>query len=106
MATHRADGPFRLDSVPDVLWDMARMILELRADDQTIRRWVRERRLPGPTLRRGGRAYWSPADVHFFRRQRLRRIGAEMGEAVGVVAPTASGDSVPGIRNERANNDE
>ena len=106
MATHQADKPFRLDSVPDGLWDMAQMILELRADDQTIRRWVRERRLPGPILRRGGRAYWSPADVHFFRRQRLRRIGAEMGEAVGVVAPTASGDFLSGIPNEGTNNDE
>jgi hypothetical protein len=73
-----ADGPVRLEPLPDRLWGMARMVQELRADDQTIRRWVREERLPGPCLRRKGRAYWDPAAVEFFRRQRLRRIGAEM----------------------------
>jgi hypothetical protein len=83
MATQRADGPFRLHPLSDQLWDMARMIREFRADDQTIRRWVRERRLPGPCLRRDGRAFWDPSDVEFYRRKRLRRIGAEMGEAVG-----------------------
>src|SRR5262245_2264071 len=93
MPTHPADGPFRLDPLPGELWDMARLVNELRAGDQTIRRWVREGRLPGPCLRRNGRAYWDPADVAFFRRTRLRRIGAEMGEAVGLATPTASGDS-------------
>ena len=82
MKSQHADGPFRLDSLPIELWDMARMIREVRADDQTIRRWVRKRRLPGPSLRRGGRAFWDPASVDFFRRKRLRRIGAEMMEAV------------------------
>ena len=76
MNTRSADGPFRLESVPTELWDMARMIDELRADDQTIRRWVREGVLPPPSLRRRGRAYWNPADVEPFRRRRLRRIGA------------------------------
>jgi hypothetical protein len=69
--------PFSLVPVPTDLWDMPRMIEELRADDQTIRRWVRERVLPSPSLRRRGRAYWNPADVEPFRRRRLRRIGAE-----------------------------
>ena len=59
---------------------------------------------PGPTLRRGRRAFWNPADVDLFRRQRLRRIGAEMGEAVGLATPTASGDSLAGISTERTNN--
>ena len=40
-----------------------------------------------------GRAFWDPADVESFRRKRLHRIGAEMGEAVGLATPTASGDS-------------
>jgi hypothetical protein len=53
MNTRPADGPFRLESVPCQLWDMARMTDELRADDQTIRRWVREGVLPPPSLRRG-----------------------------------------------------
>jgi hypothetical protein len=76
MNTPPADGTFRLESVPCQLWDMARMTDELRADDQTIRRWVREGVLPPPSLRRRGRAYWNPADVEPFRRRRLRRIGA------------------------------
>ena len=80
MNCQAADGPFRLDPIPTELWDMARMIEELRADDQTIRKWVREGKLPRPTLRRGGRAYWDPADVEPFRRRRLHRIGAEKTE--------------------------
>jgi hypothetical protein len=77
MNSQAADGPFRLDSLSTELWSMARMIEELRADDQTVRRWVREGKLPRPTLRRGGRAFWSPAEVEPFRRRRLHRIGAE-----------------------------
>jgi len=77
MTTRPADEPFRLSPLSGELWDMARMIDELRAEDQTIRRWVRERRLPGPCLRRNGRAYWNPAEVDSFRRKRLHRIGAE-----------------------------
>jgi hypothetical protein len=77
MATQQDDGPFRLDSLPGELWGMARMVQELRADDQTVRRWVREGCLPGPALRRNGRAYWDPADVDSFLRKRLHRIGAE-----------------------------
>jgi hypothetical protein len=77
MPTPRADELFRLSPLPNELWDMARMIDELRADNQTIRRWVREGRLPGRCLRRNGRAFWGAADVAFFRRNRLRRIGAE-----------------------------
>lgn len=56
MNSQAADGPFRLDSLPTKLWGMAQMTQELRADDQTIRRWVPGGELPGPTLRRGGRA--------------------------------------------------
>jgi hypothetical protein len=77
MTTQQDDGPFRLDSPPTELWSMARMVQELRADDQTIRLWVRQGRLPKPWLRRDGRAYWNPADVDSFRRKRLHRIGAE-----------------------------
>jgi hypothetical protein len=84
MAIQQADEPFRLSALPDKLWGMARMIDALRADDQTIRRWVREGCLPGPCLRRNGRPYWDPADVESFRRKRLHRIGAETGEAVGL----------------------
>jgi MerR HTH family regulatory protein len=69
--------PYRLGAPSNAVWDMARVIEELRADDQTIRRWVREGKLPGPTLRRRGRALWDPADVEPFRRRRLHRIGAE-----------------------------
>jgi hypothetical protein len=98
-----AGDSFRLESLPDDVWDMARMVVNLRADDQTIRRWVREGRLPGPTLRCGGRAYWNPADVEPYLRKRLHRIGAEMGEAVGLATPTASGNSLSGTHNERAN---
>jgi hypothetical protein len=78
MASQQGDGPFRLESLPSQVWGMARVSEELRADDQTVRRWVRERRLPGPCLRRNGRAYWDPAQIDPFRRTRLRRIGAEM----------------------------
>lgn len=77
MNSQAADGSFRLDPIPPELWDMARMIEELRADDQTIRRWIREGKLPGPTLRRGGRAFWDPAKVEPYRSKRLHRIGAE-----------------------------
>jgi hypothetical protein len=77
MDTQAADRPFSLEPLPDAVWGMARMIVELRAEDQTIRRWVREGRLPRPCLRRGGRAYWNPAEVEAFRLRRLRRIGAE-----------------------------
>jgi hypothetical protein len=77
MTTRPTDEPFRLSPLPDQLWDMARMIDELRADDQTVRRWVREGCLPRPCLRRNRRAFWNPADVASFRRNRLRRIGAE-----------------------------
>jgi hypothetical protein len=77
MPTRPGDEPFRLSPLPNELWDMARMIDELRADDQTIRRWVREGHLPRSCLRRNGRAFWDPADVEHFRRTRLRRIGAE-----------------------------
>jgi hypothetical protein len=69
--------PHRLVALPIELWSMARIEAELRADGQTIRRWIREKRLPGPCLRRGGRAYWDPADVAPFRQRRLHRIGAE-----------------------------
>jgi hypothetical protein len=93
MQSQPANEPFRLSPLPGELWDMARMIDELQADDQTIRRWVREGRIPGPCLRHNGRAFWDPADVASFRRKRLRRIGAETGEAVGLGDPTASGDS-------------
>jgi hypothetical protein len=103
MTTSRDNGTFRLETLPEQLWDMARMALELWADDQTIRRWVRERRLSGPTLRRGGRAYWDPTHVHFFRRQRLRRIGAEMREAVGAATPAASGASQTNFAKRKAN---
>jgi hypothetical protein len=95
MATQQGDGPFRLSSLPSELWSMARLIEELRADDQTVRRWVRERQLPGPCLRRNGRAYWNPADVEFYRRKRLRRVGAEIGEAVGRDKPDGSRGSTP-----------
>jgi hypothetical protein len=77
MPTRHEDEPFRLSPLPDLLWDMARMVDELRADDQTIRRWVREGHLPRPCFRRNGRSFWDPADVERFRRTRLRRIGAE-----------------------------
>jgi hypothetical protein len=77
MNTQAADGPFCLNPHPTELWDMVRMGKELRADDQTIRKWVREKRLPGPCLRRGGRALWSPTDVEPFRQRRLHRIGVE-----------------------------
>jgi len=77
MSNHPTDGPFRLEPLSDNLWEMARLTRELRADDQTIRRWVREGKLPGPTLRREGRALWDPADVEPFRRRRLHRIGAD-----------------------------
>jgi hypothetical protein len=77
MDTQAADGSFRLDPHPTEMWSMARMTKELRADDQTVLRWVREGRLPGPCLRRGGRAYWDPTDVTPFRQRRLHRIGAE-----------------------------
>ena len=103
MGTTNAGDSFRLESLPDDVWDMARMVVKLRADDQTIRRWVREGRLPGATLRRGGRAFWNPADVEPYRRKRLHRIGAEMGEAVGLATPTASGNSISGSHNGRAN---
>jgi hypothetical protein len=69
------DVPYRLESAPSTLWDMDRLVRELRADDQSIRRWVRVGKLPGPILRRGGRAYWSPADVEPFQRRRFRRLG-------------------------------
>jgi predicted site-specific integrase-resolvase len=76
MANHPADWPFRLDSLPE-LWGMARMVHEFRADDQTIRRWVREGRLRWPCLRRGSRAFWHPADIEPYQQRRLRRIRAE-----------------------------
>jgi hypothetical protein len=102
MRTANAGDSFCLESLPDDVWDMARMVVKLRADDQTIRRWVREGRLPGPILRRGGRAYWNPADVEPYRRKRLRRIGAEIGEAVGLATPTASGNYLSCIHTEGA----
>jgi hypothetical protein len=86
---HQADGPdlFRLRALPSELWDVARLGREFRADDQTIRRWVREGRIPLPTLRRRGRPFWSPADVETELQRRLRRIGAKLREAVGVPHP-------------------
>jgi hypothetical protein len=57
------------------------MVREFRANDQTVRKWVREGKLFGPCLRRDGRAFWDPAAVVFYRDQRLRRIGAEGGTA-------------------------
>jgi hypothetical protein len=74
MNNRPVEAPFRLRRVPCELWSMARMVVQLRADDQTIRRWVREDRLPRPAIRRGGRPLWDPADVEEFRRARLRRI--------------------------------
>jgi predicted site-specific integrase-resolvase len=56
---------------------MARVFEELGADNQTIRRWVREGKLPRPTLRRGGRGFWDPAGVEPYRSKRLHHIGAE-----------------------------
>jgi hypothetical protein len=56
MATTYAGGSCRLELLPEDLWATARMIREVRADDQTIRQWVREGRLSRPTLRCGGRA--------------------------------------------------
>jgi hypothetical protein len=76
MNCHAADGPFRRDLLSTELWSMARMIRALRADDQPIGRWVREGNLPLPILRRGGQAYWSPAEVESFRCRGLRRTGA------------------------------
>ena len=103
MKTTNGGDSFRLESLPDDVWDMARMVVKLRADDQTIRRWVREGRLPRPILRRGGRAFWNPADVEPYRRKRLRRIGAETGEAVGLATPTASGNSLSGMHHGKGN---
>jgi Excisionase-like protein len=98
-----AGDSFCLESLPANLWGMARMVVKLRADDQTIRRWIREGRIPGPTLRRGRRAYWNPSEVEPYRRRRLRRIGAEIVEAVGVATPTASGFSLSGDQQGKAN---
>jgi hypothetical protein len=98
-----ADDSFGLESLPAEVWDMARMVVKLRAGDQTIRRWIREGRLLGPTLRRGRGAYWNPAEVEPYRRKRLRRIGAEMVEAVGVATLTASGFSLSGDQQGKAN---
>lgn len=56
---------------------MDRLCRELHADDQTVRRWVREGRLARPCLRRDGRAYWSPAEIKPFRQRRLHRLGLE-----------------------------
>lgn len=58
-------------------WEMARVVQEFRADNQTIRSWVREGRLPGPFDRCAGRAFWNSASVEFYRRQRPHRTGAE-----------------------------
>ena len=77
MQSPHADGPFRLSALPADLWPMGRMAREFRTTPQTISRWVREGKLPGPCLRRDGRAYWDPTAVELYRRQRLRRIGAE-----------------------------
>ena len=77
MKTQPAERSFRLDALPPYLCSMGRMVKELRVDDKTIRRWVREGRLPGPTRRRGDRAYRQAADVEPFKARRLRYIGAE-----------------------------
>ncbi|MBV8233859.1 MAG: hypothetical protein JO329_28100 [Planctomycetaceae bacterium] len=72
-----ADGLFRLSALPADLWPMGRMAQEFRTTPQMISRWLRGGKLPGPCLRRGGRAYWDPNDVASHLRNRLRRIGAE-----------------------------
>jgi hypothetical protein len=53
MNSHATDRTFRLDSLPTELWDMALLTEFLRADDQTILRWVREGVL-SPSSRRHG----------------------------------------------------
>jgi hypothetical protein len=68
---------FQLRSLPAELWGIDRLCAELRADDPTIRRRVREGRLPGPCLRRGGRAYWAPGDVEPLLRSRRHRLVLE-----------------------------
>ena len=83
MTSRQGDAPFQLDPLPAELWGMPRMVREFRADDRTIRQWVREGELPGPCMRRGGRAFWNPSAVVFYRDQRLRRIGVE-GETAGL----------------------
>ena len=52
----QADGPFRLSALPDDLWPTERMAQGFRADEQTIRRWVREGGTPRavPPSRRPG----------------------------------------------------
>ena len=50
MRPREDDGRFVLESDPGQLWDVTRMARELRADDQTIRRWVREGKLPEPRV--------------------------------------------------------
>ena len=73
MATIQAEGSLRLESLSGDLWDMARMVREFRADDQTIRRWVRERKLPGPmSPTRTAGPFGTRPTFDFFRRQRLR----------------------------------
>lgn len=76
MENQPTGGPtaFDLEPLPPDLWPMERLRRELQADEQTIRRWVREGRLAPPCLRRGGQAYWSPSDVEPFRDRRLRRL--------------------------------
>jgi hypothetical protein len=65
------DEPFRLVPLPVCLWGVARMARELRANERTIRRWMRQGRVPKPCLRRDGRSYWDPAQVEPYRRERL-----------------------------------
>jgi hypothetical protein len=67
--------PFRLKPLPDQLWMIERLSQELRARPQTVRGWIRAGRLPGPCLRRDGRAYWDPTTVEDFRRRRAHRLG-------------------------------
>src|SRR4051812_11804773 len=90
MATHQTDGPFLLSPLPDELWDMARMIREFRVDHQTIRRRVREGKLPGPCLHRNGRAFWNPAVVESYRRNRLHPSGPKCERPSERPTPTAS----------------
>jgi hypothetical protein len=54
---------FCLEAPPDRLWSLERMAREFDVRESSIRRWVRDGKIPQPWTRRSGKPLWAPEVV-------------------------------------------
>jgi hypothetical protein len=71
MIPHDTDEPFRLESLPNVLWTKQRVANELGVAPATVNGMVRHGDIPGPWTRdAAGRPLWAPETLETALRRR------------------------------------